>query len=32
MPLNLRGFLEALGADLIQIDDEIDPVTQAGAL
>jgi UbiD family decarboxylase len=32
MPLNLRGFLEALGSDLIQIDDEIDPVTQAGAL
>ena len=32
MALNLRDFLAALGNDLIRIDDEIDPVTQAGAL
>src|SRR3989454_6504970 len=32
MALNLRDFLEALGKDLIQIDDEIDPISQAGAL
>src|SRR5919201_1317812 len=32
MALNLRDFLTALGSDLIRIDDEIDPVTQAGAL
>ncbi|HKD00174.1 MAG TPA: hypothetical protein VKG20_19175, partial [Methylomirabilota bacterium] len=32
MPLNLRDFLAALGDDLIRVDDEIDPITQAGAL
>src|SRR5512145_3207440 len=32
MALNLRDFLAALGDDLIRIDDEVDPVTQAGAL
>ncbi len=32
MALNLRDFLTALGDDLIRIDDEIDPITQAGAL
>src|SRR2546425_9884796 len=32
MPLNLRDFLAALGSDLIRIEDEVDPVTQAGAL
>src|SRR5205809_6635908 len=32
MALNLRDFLKALGDDLIRIDDEIDPITQAGAL
>src|SRR3989449_9169130 len=32
MALNLRDFLTALGKDLIRIDDEVDPITQAGAL
>src|SRR6266702_3961953 len=32
MALNLRDFLTALGTDLIRIDDEVDPITQAGAL
>src|SRR2546428_11329073 len=32
MALNLRDFLAALGSDLIRIDEEVDPVTQAGAL
>src|SRR5215470_7547256 len=32
MALCLRDFLAALGDDLITIDDEIDPITQAGAL
>src|SRR6266516_4364700 len=32
MALNLRDFLQALGDDLIRVDDEIDPITQAGAL
>ena len=32
MALNLRDFLGALGDDLIRVDDEIDPITQAGAL
>ncbi len=32
MALNLRDFLAALGDDLIRVDDEIDPITQAGAL
>ena len=32
MPLTLRGFLESLGSDLIRIEEEIDPITQAGAL
>ena len=32
MALNLRDFLAALGNDLIRIKDEIEPVTQAGAL
>ena len=32
MALNLRDFLAALGSDLIRIDDEVDPITQAGAL
>ena len=32
MPLNLRDFLAVLGDDLIRVDDEIDPITQAGAL
>ena len=32
MALNLRDFLASLGDDLIRVDDEIDPITQAGAL
>ena len=32
MPARLRGFLEALGSDLIHIKEEIDPITQVGAL
>lgn len=32
MGLNLRDFLKALGDQLIQIDDEVDPITQAAAL
>jgi len=32
MPATLRGYLEALGSDLIHIKEEIDPVTQAAAL
>ena len=32
MALNLRDFLAALGDDLIRIRDEVDPITQAGAL
>ena len=32
MALTLRGFLRDLGDQLIRIDDEIDPVTQAAAL
>src|SRR5438876_9985817 len=32
MALNLRDFLTALGKDLIRIDAELDPITQAGAL
>jgi 2,5-furandicarboxylate decarboxylase 1 len=32
MALNLRDFLAALGDDLIRIGDEVDPITQAGAL
>ncbi len=32
MALNLRDFLRALGPQLIRIEDEIDPITQAGAL
>ena len=32
MPLSLRDFLKDLGTELIRIDDEIDPVTQAGAI
>ena len=32
MPLTLRGFLEALGSELIRVEEEIDPITQAGAL
>src|SRR5262245_62848643 len=31
MALNLRDFLASLGDDLIRVDDEIDPITQAGA-
>jgi 2,5-furandicarboxylate decarboxylase 1 len=32
MALNLRDFLAALGDDLIRVDDEVDPITQAGAV
>ena len=32
MPLTLRDFLRDLGDQLIRIDDEVDPITQAGAL
>src|SRR5437667_380383 len=32
MALNLRDFLAALGDDLIRVDDEVDPISQAGAL
>jgi 2,5-furandicarboxylate decarboxylase 1 len=32
MALSLRDFLAAVGPDLIRIKDEVDPITQAGAL
>jgi 2,5-furandicarboxylate decarboxylase 1 len=32
MGLNLRHFLDGLGDQLIRIDDEVDPITQAAAL
>lgn len=32
MPAELRGFLDSLGSRLLQIDDEVDPVTQVGIL
>ena len=32
MALSLRDFLSALGDDLIRVDDEVYPITQAGAL
>ena len=32
MPATLRGYLDALGDRLVEIHDEVDPVTQAGIL